>query len=91
LMQIIKENSLSDNERLLYLNPPRTGLGEILIRWIINEYHPVKICYLSCSAGTLSRDLEILTKTNYKITRITPYDFFPNTHHIETLVMMEGL
>lgn len=89
LAQIIEENNLTDNERLLYLNPPRTGLGEKVTDWILKEYIPSKICYLSCSAGTLSRDLEILTKSLYSVVQITPYDFFPNTHHVETLVMIK--
>jgi 23S rRNA (uracil1939-C5)-methyltransferase len=88
LMDIIKENKFLEKRRLLYVNPPRTGLGEIVTEWILNKYKPEKIGYLSCSAGTLNRDLEILTQTDYRVEKILPYDFFPNSHHVESLVLL---
>jgi tRNA/tmRNA/rRNA uracil-C5-methylase (TrmA/RlmC/RlmD family) len=89
--KIINENNFSDKRRLLYLNPPRTGLGEIVTDWILNEYRPGRIAYLSCSAGTLAKDLNKLTSEEYTVKKIIPYDFFPNTHHVETLVLIQKI
>ena len=51
-------------------------------------YRPDRMAYLSCSAGTLRRDLDALVQTGYAVERITPYDFFPQTHHVETLALL---
>jgi len=77
-----------DKERLLYVNPPRTGLEPEILEWIADIYKPKKMVYLSCSAGTLSRDLFRLQASGLKIVKITPYDFFPQTLHVETLVFL---
>lgn len=79
----------ADQSRL-YVNPPRTGLEPEVVEWIISTCHPRRMAYLSCSAGTLRRDLEQLTAAGYQVTRITPYDFFPQTQHVETLVLLQG-
>ena len=80
-----------DSSRLLYVNPPRTGLESEVVNWIVAEYRPVRIAYLSCSAGTLRRDLAVLNGADYRVERITPYDFFPQTYHVETLTLLQRL
>ncbi len=74
--------------RLLYVNPPRTGLESEVRQWIIARLRPQRIAYLSCSSGTLGRDLEELCGAGYRVQRIQPYDFFPLTHHVETLALL---
>lgn len=74
--------------RLLYVNPPRTGLEPEVLRWVTDEFRPERLAYLSCSAGTLSRDLQELTAAGYTVIGLHPYDFFPQTHHIETLALL---
>jgi 23S rRNA (uracil1939-C5)-methyltransferase len=75
--------------RLLYANPPRTGLEPAVADWIAEAYRPARMAYLSCSAGTLRRDLERLEAGGLRVVRIIPYDFFPQTRHVETLVLLE--
>ncbi len=75
--------------RLLYANPPRTGLEPDVLAWIAREARPHRLAYLSCSAGTLRRDLDALTDEGYHVERITPYDFFPQTYHVETLCLLD--
>lgn len=77
-----------EGARLLYANPPRTGLEPEVTAWIGGEFRPRRIACLSCSAGTLSRDLAALERAGYRVERITPYDFFPHTHHVETLALL---
>ena len=75
--------------RLLFANPPRTGLEPEVCQWIAREFRPERLAYLSCSAGTLHRDLDILTAAAYRVERLTPYDFFPQTYHVETLALLQ--
>lgn len=73
----------------LYTNPPRTGMEPLVTDWIINNLKPEKIAYLSCSAGTLKKDLLKLTEQGYEVISITPFDFFPQTYHVECLVLLK--
>jgi tRNA/tmRNA/rRNA uracil-C5-methylase (TrmA/RlmC/RlmD family) len=75
--------------RLLYMNPPRTGLEPEIRQWITADYIPHRMAYLSCSAGTLQKDLAYLTTNGYEVIRISPYDFFPQTIHVETMVFLQ--
>lgn len=73
--------------RLLYTNPPRIGMEPEVTRWINESYQPERLAYLSCSAGTLKRDLKALS--NYQVVSLQPYDFFPQTRHVETLALLK--
>lgn len=84
-----KEQQQKGNRTLLYANPPRTGLETEILNWIINEAYPAKIGYLSCSPGTLSKNLFTLTSNGYKVKKIIPFDFFPQTIHIECLALLD--
>jgi len=77
------------SEVYLYANPPRTGIEQEVLDWIIKEGKPQKIAYLSCSAGTLSKNLIVLTNNGYRVNRLVPYDFFPQTIHVECLALLE--
>lgn len=74
--------------RLLYVNPPRTGLEPEVLEWTVQQFRPERLAYLSCSAGTLSRDLRELTAAGYAVAAMQPYDFFPQTQHVETLALL---
>jgi 23S rRNA (uracil1939-C5)-methyltransferase len=77
--------------RLLYANPPRTGMEKNVLEWIAGAYRPERMAYLSCNAATLNRDLLFLTANGYAVNAILPYDFFPRTHHVECLALIESL
>lgn len=68
------------------LDPPRAGVNKKVIQ-SLNRLKPEKIIYLSCNPATLARDLKLL-ENNYNIISLKPYDMFPNTYHVETLVIM---
>lgn len=87
--RLTKLETHSDSSFILYTNPPRTGMEPMVTDWIINNLKPSKIAYLSCSAGTLKRDLDKLTSNSYEVFSITPFDFFPHTYHVECLVLLE--
>lgn len=72
--------------RAIILDPPRRGCDESVLD-CIKKAKFERIVYISCNAATLSRDLKILADT-YEIKEITPFDMFPQTQHIETLVCL---
>jgi tRNA/tmRNA/rRNA uracil-C5-methylase (TrmA/RlmC/RlmD family) len=78
-------------EVVLYANPPRTGIDQLTLEWIINSLKPGRIAYLSCSPGTLGKNLNQLSAAGYEPVRILPLDFFPLTRHVETLVLIEKM
>ena len=69
----------------LLLDPPRTGAESRVISGIL-RLKPKRICYVSCDPATLARDLKKLVAGGYKIDRLTAFDMFPQTHHVETVV-----
>lgn len=74
--------------RGVYVNPPRSGLEQELAGALVDELRPDRIAYLSCSAGTLARDLTLLDDAGYEVERLIPFDFFPLTHHVECLALL---
>jgi 23S rRNA (uracil1939-C5)-methyltransferase len=76
------------DERVAYVNPPRSGLEEEVAGALAQELRPARLAYLSCSAGTLARDLAFLERAGYRVDAIHPFDFFPLTHHVEALALL---
>jgi 23S rRNA (uracil1939-C5)-methyltransferase len=68
-------------------NPPRTGFGRGVADGIVG-LAPERIVIVSCDPATLARDLKQLTTHNYRTTRVTPIDLFPQTPHTETLTLL---
>lgn len=89
LESFLDEPGQNNKTRLLYANPPRTGLETSVINWIIHKMVPERIAYLSCSAGTLRRDLDTLVAARYDVIQLIPFDFFPNTRHVEVLSLLQ--
>ena len=54
---------------------------------MITEFAPGEIIYLSCNPKSLKEDLKTIIENGYKIVSVTPYDLFPQTKHVETLVV----
>jgi 23S rRNA (uracil1939-C5)-methyltransferase len=69
----------------MLLDPPRTGLSQQVIR-SLGELKISKLWYVSCDMATLARDLKALCALGYRVQRVRPYDMFPQTAHLETVV-----
>ena len=72
---------------LLIADPPRAGIHRKVIEQIL-DLMPDKIIYVSCNPSTLARDLALLNE-RYLVGKVQPLDLFPNTHHVETVVLLE--
>ncbi len=77
-------------DRLVYANPPRTGLEPAVAESLAGRSRPARLAYLSCSPGTLSRDLSLLEEGGFRVRRLLLFDFFPRTAGVEVLVLLEG-
>jgi 23S rRNA (uracil1939-C5)-methyltransferase len=72
---------------IIILDPPRSGTL-IEIKKTILLSLPDKIIYVSCNPLSLAFDLTMLTQ-GYHVVKVQPFDMFPHTHHLETLVLLE--
>lgn len=73
------------------VDPPRSGLNQSVINSLNQVKGLTKICYVSCDAGTLARDLRSFADTGWQIGEIQPLLLFPMTAHIETIVSVTKL
>jgi 23S rRNA (uracil1939-C5)-methyltransferase len=69
---------------LVVVDPPRSGLGEKVIRGLVKLNAP-RIIYVSCDPATLSRDLGRLFPSGYRVEEAHLVDLFPQTYHLESI------
>jgi 23S rRNA (uracil1939-C5)-methyltransferase len=73
---------------IVLLDPPRKGC-EINVIKTLRKLKPFQIVYVSCKVSTLARDLKLLCEDRlYKLTKVQPADFFPQTAHVETAAFL---
>jgi 23S rRNA (uracil1939-C5)-methyltransferase len=72
---------------VIFLDPPRKGSDEATLGAIAEAKAP-EIWYLSCDPATLARDLKFLGAKGYRLGTVQPFDMFPHTGHVETLVTL---
>jgi len=69
------------------LDPPRSGCEPGALKSLINVA-PRRIVYVSCDPETLARDLRVLSDGPFRIEGVQPVDMFPQTHHVECVVVL---
>lgn len=72
---------------VIVVDPPRKGCAQSLLDTII-EMAPQRVVYVSCDPATLARDLRYLADRGYVVERARAVDMFPNTTHVETVVLL---
>jgi 23S rRNA (uracil1939-C5)-methyltransferase len=72
---------------VIITDPPRDGMHKDVIAQIL-KIAPEKVVYVSCNSATQARDLALMDE-KYKVTRVRPVDMFPQTHHVENVVLLE--
>jgi 23S rRNA (uracil1939-C5)-methyltransferase len=68
-------------------DPPRDGMHKEVVQQIL-KIAPSKIVYVSCNSATQARDLALMDAA-YKVARTQAIDMFPQTHHVENVVLLE--
>jgi len=66
------------------VDPPRSGVGPNLGRWI-EAAAPRRIVYVSCQPATFATDAAVMQSRGYRLERVGIFDMFPHTAHVETL------
>ncbi|MEG0641164.1 MAG: 23S rRNA (uracil(1939)-C(5))-methyltransferase RlmD [Clostridium sp.] len=72
---------------VIILDPPRAGIHPLAMKYVI-EFNAKEIVYVSCNPKTLVTDLQVLMESGYKIEKMRIKDMFPNTPHVECVVLM---
>lgn len=71
----------------LVVDPPRAGLAKS-VPADITKPAPKKVIYVSCNPATLARDIARFRAVGYELQLVQPVDMFPQTYHVETVVLM---
>lgn len=69
------------------LDPPRRGCEPEALRALAG-LGPQRIVYVACHPGTLARDCKLLIEAGYRVERAEVVDLFPQTHHVESVVLL---
>ncbi|MDO4528952.1 MAG: 23S rRNA (uracil(1939)-C(5))-methyltransferase RlmD, partial [Lachnospiraceae bacterium] len=88
-------DSAVTEKTVVVLDPPRKGCDRVLLDTLL-ETGPDRIVYVSCDSATLARDLKILSDGEgkpfrYKVEKVQPVDMFPNSVHVECVVLLERM
>lgn len=72
---------------VIITDPPRDGMHKDVVAQIL-KIAPKRVVYVSCNSATQARDLALMDE-KYKVVRVRPVDMFPQTHHVENVVLLE--
>jgi 23S rRNA (uracil1939-C5)-methyltransferase len=75
---------------IILVDPPRAGILPKALDRII-DMQPKTLAYVSCDPATLARDIKRLRRSGFELVSVQPFDMFPQTAHIETVVLMQRL
>ena len=78
---------MKEKPSVVFMDPPRAGASLAFLNKLCKSA-PKRIVYVSCNPDTLARDCKVLKKAGYKIEKIQPFDLFPFTTHVETVVSL---
>ena len=72
---------------IIITDPPRDGMHKLVVEQLL-KVAPEKIVYVSCNSATQARDLSLLSQ-KYNVIKMQPVDMFPQTHHVENVVLLQ--
>jgi 23S rRNA (uracil1939-C5)-methyltransferase/tRNA (uracil-5-)-methyltransferase len=81
-----KVQDLPRDNTIIILDPPRKGCDDDFLKQLI-KFYPKKIVYVSCDPATQARDAKFIVDGGYRIKDVTPFDLFPQTRHIENVIV----
>ncbi len=88
MKDILNNDFIAEHGRpnVIITDPPRAGMHEDVVDVILNA-EPERIVYVSCNPATQARDLQLLD-AKYRVAKIQPVDMFPQTQHVENVVLL---
>lgn len=89
IKELLDEAFVNQNGRpdVIITDPPRAGMHADVLKMLL-KVKAQRIVYVSCNPATQARDLALLDEA-YKVTKLQPVDMFPQTHHVENVVLLE--
>ena len=72
---------------VVFVDPPRKGCSTLFLNQLLT-LSPDKIVYISCDVATQARDIDILQQHGYHAVKCQPVDMFPQSFHIENIVLL---
>ena len=89
MKDILTQDFINEHGRpdVIITDPPRAGMHADVISTILFA-EPKRIVYVSCNPATQARDLTLLDEA-YRVVKVQPVDMFPQTHHVENVVLLE--
>lgn len=81
-------DNIKDKPDFIVLDPPRDGINPKALKKII-DYGVESMVYISCKPTSLARDLVMLQESGYEVKKGCCVDMFPNTGHVECVIMMQ--
>jgi 23S rRNA (uracil1939-C5)-methyltransferase len=82
-----KSRSARKSPDLVVLDPPRAGTGKAVIQFLVELGAP-RVRYVSCDPSTLARDIAPLLASGYRIEEAHLFDLFPETFHVESVMLL---
>lgn len=89
MKDVLTADFIAQNGRpdVIILDPPRAGVHPDVIKTVLSA-SPERIVYVSCNPATQARDVQLLDG-KYAVRKIQPVDMFPQTHHVENVILLE--
>ena len=88
MRELLNDDFMASHDRpdVIITDPPRAGMHEDVIEMLL-KIEAEKIVYVSCNPATQARDLALLD-AKYNVKKVQPVDMFPQTHHVENVVLL---
>jgi 23S rRNA (uracil1939-C5)-methyltransferase len=78
-----------ERPELILMDPPRAGIGAEACT-LLGRISAPTLVYVSCDPVTLARDLKSFVDAGYRLTELHMIDLFPQTFHLETIVVLSN-
>ncbi len=91
ILRVLNDEFIAENGKpdVIITDPPRSGMHDKVVKQMM-KIGPEKIVYVSCNPATQARDLALMTE-QYMIEKVQPVDMFPQTHHVENVVLLKRI
>ncbi|MCH8473901.1 MAG: class I SAM-dependent RNA methyltransferase [Opitutales bacterium] len=86
--EIFAQTAFLPEKTTVVIDPPRKGSTPEFLQQLLN-FRPQRVVYVSCNPATQIRDLKQLNEGGYKLSRLQPFDLFPQTKHLECVATLD--